>query len=144
MIKSVNDIAERKVILIPSKEGDIPLSDFDYTNTSKTMKLKIHSLKEKEKMQVEQWTKFPQSEFYVNVPSCGFMMKKFYETGEYKMYNGKTENYFTFSFNKRIDLAKFKMRLYKKDWFISNGFSPPNYEDILKDIPYIKKYKVIA
>jgi hypothetical protein len=142
MIRVIYNLSKRKVIIIPSREGDIPIRIFD--NVKEYKKLKIYSLQENEKLKYEIWTKFPQSDFYIHVPRQCFLMKQFYETGEYKTNNKKSESeYATFSFNNETDLELFKKRLYEKGWIKNKGFVSPNYNDILFDISYIKKYKEI-
>ena len=138
IIKAVKHTAKRMVVIIPSKEGDIPLSEFDSTVNNRN--LKIYSINVDEPLLLEKWTKLSQTEYFVNVPPHSFLMKKFFETGEYRSLKKGFENYITFSFNNEQDLNLFKSRLYEKEWFKVEGFNAPNYEDILKDINYVKVY----
>ena len=142
MIKRTKKICKRLVVIIPSKEGNILLSEFKFTKEHKMMQ--IFAINSNESIKWEIWTKFPQTEYFVNVPRLSFLMKKFFETGEYKAIDKEGNfEYLTFSFNNEEDLNLFKERLNKKDWLLRKGMVMPNYEDILKDINYVKKYKEI-
>ena len=138
MIKRVRQIAKSTVVIIPSKEGNIPLSSFSGCTQFKY--LNIYKLKMNEPLKYEIWTKTQQSKFYINVPRQSFLMKKYFETGDFKSYGG---DYCTFSFYSQSDLTRFKDRLFKKDWNKVKGFLSPNYEDILIGINYVKKYRSI-
>ena len=142
VIKKMKPVSNRMVIIIPSKEGGIPISLFGCD--SRLFNLKIYSFNTNEKLKIEKFTKFPQSEFYIHVPKWAMGLKKFFDTGEYgyKTKNNKLD-YYTFSFHTKKDLELFKKRLYEKNSLIRRGSIRPIYERLLAGIDYIKAYREI-
>jgi hypothetical protein len=144
IIKNIRKYTKKLVVIIPSKDGNIESS----LCNCNSFKFKIYVLNENEKLKLDKFTMFPQSELYINVPDTTVGLKRFFETGEYKykikLYGKYEYNiFYTFSFNNKQDLETFKKRLYEKNWVKYRGIFTPNYEDILNGIDYIKKYKEI-
>ena len=146
IIKKYKLLSNRICLIIPSREGNILLSDF---NLKQYLKLKIYIVIKNEKMLYEKYTKEIKSDYYIHVPMTSKQLLIFYINGKYKSKvfdkrNGKYyNNFLTYSFNNYDDLQEFKNRLYKKYWCKVKGILTPNYQDILKGLNYIKSYREI-